>query len=202
MQEISKRFDVRKYKKDLRDRFKKIRAEIPAQKKLEKDERILSRVMKLPEYARAKTVLCYVSTQTEVNTHKLIELAIADGKTVAVPYCVDGTRDILFYQIHSLSQLSSRTFGVLEPNPQTSRLIENFKDSICILPGLAFDMAGFRLGYGGGYYDRFLSQKYTGTTVGISYSECCITAIRHGRYDIGCNLLVTDLFLKRMAKQV
>lgn len=197
MREIKKHFDVREYKRNLRERGKKIRLAIPPLKKQEKDEKIRARVMNLPEYKACKTVLCYVSTKAEVDTHKLIESVIADGKTVGVPYCVEGTRDMRFYKIGSINELKPRTFGVLEPDPEESRLIVDFSDSICVLPGLAFDMAGFRLGYGGGYYDRFLSRNYSGVTVGICYSECTLTSLRHGRYDMACDMLVTDLFLKR-----
>lgn len=197
MREVRRSFDVREYKRNLRERGKKIRLAIQNPKRQEKDDKIRTRVMNLPEYKTCKTMLCYVSTKTEVDTHKLIESAIAAGKTVGVPYCVDGSRDMRFYKISSIGELKPRTFGVLEPVPEESRLIGDFSDSICILPGLAFDMAGFRLGYGGGYYDRFLSRKYEGVTVGICYSECTLTSIRHGRYDMPCDMLVTDLFLKR-----
>lgn len=200
MREIKRPFDIREYKKHMRERNKKIRLALPPDKKRAKDEKICDRVRKLPEYKACKTMLCYVSTDAEVATHTLIECAIADGKTVAVPYCVKGTRDMRFYRIASIGELSPGTFGVLEPVPDGSKLVADFSGSICILPGLAFDMAGFRLGYGGGYYDRFLSQKYSGTTVGICYSECALTSIRHGRYDMPCDMLVTDLFLKRISK--
>lgn len=197
MCEIKGHFDIREYKKHIRERNKKIRLALSLEEKQEKDEKIRIRVLNLPEYKACETVLCYVSIQAEVDTHKLIESAIADGKTVAAPYCVKGTRDMRFYRIKSIGELYPGTFGVLEPVPDKSKLVGNFSGSICILPGLAFDMAGFRLGYGGGYYDRFLSQKYKGVTVGVCYNECTLTSIRHGRYDISCDVLVTDLFLKR-----
>lgn len=197
MREVKKHFDVREYKKELRARFKKLRLEIPAEKKLEKDAKIRVGVMNLPEYKACKTLLCYVSKDAEVDTHKLIEAAIKAGKTVAVPYCVEGTRDMEFYKITSLSQLMPGTFGVLEPVADGKNRIIDFSGAICVLPGLVFDMAGFRLGYGGGYYDRFLSRKYRGVTVGICYSECTMNSLRHGRFDMACSMLVTDLFIKR-----
>lgn len=192
--------DIRRYKSELRARFKEVRAAMPPEKKAQKDQAILKCALSLPEYKNCRTLLCYVSTDREIDTKKLITQAISDGKTVAVPYCIDGTRNMDFYRISSIDDLVPRTFGVLEPVPEKSGRIEEFSSAVCVLPGLAYDLMGFRLGYGGGYYDRFLSREFTGRTIGLCYSECTLARIRHGRFDVACDLLVTDLFLKRMKK--
>lgn len=197
MCQVEGKFDVRQYKKDLRTRYRHVRDEMPPHKKAEKDAKILERVMNLPEYKNCATLLCYVSTSGEVDTRRLIELSLQNGKNVAVPRCVDGSRDMDFYIINSLNELSPRTFGVLEPAGGNDRLLSDFSRCLCVLPGLVFDMQGYRLGYGGGYYDRFLSSKYSGSTAGVCYSECSVTSMRHGRYDVRCGVLVTDLFVKR-----
>lgn len=199
MYQIDGRFDVRQYKKDLRSRYKRVRDAIPPEKKAEKDSKILERLLNLPEYKNCDTLLCYVSMQSEVDTRKLIELSLAAGKRVAVPRCVGNSREMDFYRINSLNELSPRTFGVLEPPESAERLVGDFSRGLCVLPGLVFDMQGYRLGYGGGYYDRFLSSKFSGPTAGICYSECTLTSIKHGRYDVRCGVLVTELFVKRIS---
>ena len=85
------------------------------EKKQAADARILRRVTGLHEYASCGTVLTYVSKPIEVDTIALIERALADGKRVAAPRCVEGRREMEFFLIHSLEDLAAQTFGVLEP---------------------------------------------------------------------------------------
>ena len=187
------RFDIRRYKERLRGHYKTLRRNMHPETKARLDRAILGRVLASRQYRQCDKLLCFVSTPIEVDTHALIRQALADGKAVAVPYCIEGTRNMHFYCITSFSQLSPRTLGVLEPDPAVCPRLTDFSRSLCILPGLAFDLSGFRLGYGGGYYDRFLSQEYTkGTTMGICYDRCVRKALAHGRYDIPCRWLVTE----------
>lgn len=193
-------YDIRIYKRTLRERYKLVRERMPAEKQRICDARIRGRIVHLPEYRACKTLLCFVSTAIEVDTHRLIQSALANGKIVAVPYCLDGTRKMHFHRISSLEDLSIRTFGVLEPDPAKSERISDFTGSLCILPGLAFDNAGFRLGYGGGYYDRFLSKVYRpagGVTVGVCYTSCMSHRLPRGRFDVPCDILITEKYVRR-----
>lgn len=195
-----KKFDIRRYKKDLRQYYKEIRKNMIPETRAKIDAGIACHVLSLRRVKQAKTILCFVSTPIEVDTHTIINKALEDGKTVAVPYCVEGTRKMCFYAIGSLEELKPRTFGVLEPVPEKCRKITDFRHSVCILPGLAFDRDGYRLGYGGGYYDRFLSHVYKeGVTVGICYSRCIRKRLVHGHFDVPCQYLVTEKGVQRIA---
>lgn len=199
----SRPYDIRIYKRKLRDRYKDVRRRMEPDKKRVCDARIKGRVLHLPEYRSCKTLLCFVSTAIEVDTHRLITRAIADGKVVAVPYCVDGTRKMHFYRIRSLDELRPRTFGVLEPDPASAERITDFRQSLCVLPGIAFDHGGFRLGYGGGYYDRFLSKVYRpagGLTTGVCYNQCIAHKLPRGRFDVPCDILITEKYVKRLTR--
>ncbi|WP_312645194.1 5-formyltetrahydrofolate cyclo-ligase [Hydrogenoanaerobacterium sp.] len=189
--------DIRIYKTNLRNKYKQLRRDMPPNVKLQHDESIRRRVQSLYQYKNAKTLLTFVSTEIEVDTRTLIADALRQGKQVAVPRCIDGTREMEFYLIDSLDDLAPRTFGVLEPDPGKCVLLTDFTDSVCIVPGLAFDFAGYRLGYGKGYYDRFLS-GYTPTKIGIVYSSCMTQRLQHGRYDVAVNLLVTEKYLRKV----
>ncbi|MBQ4051957.1 MAG: 5-formyltetrahydrofolate cyclo-ligase [Oscillospiraceae bacterium] len=190
--------DIRVVKRELRAGFKAARRALKPEEQAEKDRRILEKLVALPEYRQAELVLTYVSTAIEVDTRSLIDRALADGKKVAVPRCTPGKIDMKFYLINSLSELEPGAFGVLEPNPEKSRELRRYDRSVCILPGLGFDLEGYRLGYGKGYYDRFLS-RYTGKNVGVCYNICMKTLLPHGRYDKMVDVLVTEKFVKRFA---
>ena len=179
-----KRPDIRLVKRELRDRMKTLRRNMPPAEKAAKDAAILGRITALPEYRRASLVLTYVSTPIEV----------------AVPYCIPGKVEMLFCQISSMEDLAPGTFGVLEPDPEKLPVLRDFRDSVCILPGLAFDLQGYRLGYGKGYYDRFLS-KYRGVNIGACYNVCLKPLLPHGRYDKMVAILATEKFVKRITPQ-
>ena len=176
--------------------MKQIRRAMSPEEKQHKDKLILSRLQSLYQYKRCDTVLCYVSTEIEVDTKQLITEALKDGKRVAVPRCIDGTREMTFHYINSLDELEPRTFSVLEPLPEKSEMVKSFKNSICIIPALAYDEFGYRLGYGGGYYDRFLS-KYPGVKIGIIYNACVKFRLFHGKYDVPADIIITERYVKR-----
>lgn len=191
-----RRIDIRQIKTGLRDKYKTLRREMSPEQKEEADRRIRERVLSLYQYRQVSMLLTYVSTAIEVDTKEIIRQAWADGKTVCVPRCREEERLMDFYEITSFDQLGKGTFGVLEPLPEKCRKVARFDDSICLVPGLGFDHFGFRLGYGKGYYDRFLS-RYEGFKVGICYNECISHRLPRGRYDVPIDLLATPRFLKR-----
>lgn len=159
------------------------------------DRQITDRICSLYQYREAQTLLCYVSKPIEVDTIPLIQRALADGKQVACPRCVEGTRQMEFYRIHSLDDLEKRTFGVLEPKVPGCEKLTDFTGSLCIVPALMYDLKGYRLGYGGGYYDRFLS-GYDGYKIGITYRRNILRFLHYGRYDIPVDMIVTESFFR------
>lgn len=180
--------DIRLEKKQLREHFKKLRASVPD--KEAKDLKIRNKLSNLWVYRDAKTVFTYVSMGSEVSTIEIIEMALKASKKVAVPYCIPGTREMKFYYIRSLDDLEPGSFGVLEP--KTDKCEEAKEHSgICLVPGLAFDRTGRRLGYGKGYYDRFLS-NFNGCTVGLTYQCCIADELPSGRYDVKVDTVIHD----------
>ncbi len=187
--------DLRIYKKQLRDDSKVYRQSMPPQDKAERDLRIRRRFQKIYQYPQAKTILCYVSKPIEVDTFGIIEDALAAGKQVAVPRCVDGTRLMDFYLIQSIEDMEKGTFGVLEPIVSRCEKLTDYTKSICVVPALGYDLEGFRLGYGCGYYDRFLS-SYKGLKVGAIYAGCVHPRLPRGRFDVPVDILLTENYLR------
>ena len=167
--------DIRPLKMRLRGEIKAWRRALEPGWKAAADEKICARVLALREYAACSTLLTYVSLPIEVDTLCLISRAFADGKKVAAPRCVEGTHEMEFYEISSMDDLARQTFGVLEPVRERCRLLTDFSGSVCLVPALAYDRAGYRLGYGAGYYDRFLS-VYPGPKIGfcLLYTSRCV----------------------------
>ncbi len=189
------KIDIRKYKNKLRKKYKNIRNNLSNKSKL--DETIFDKVVSLESYKKSNFIIAYVSTKIEVDTRKIIEFSLSQGKKVAVPKCIDGTRNMDFYFINSFDDLETGTFSVLEPKHNLCVKVENFKNSICIVPGLAFDGKGYRLGYGKGYYDRFLN-NYKGKKIGLCYCRCTLNSLIVGKFDKHVDLLITEKYIRRI----
>lgn len=191
--------NIKEVKINLRMRYREVRQTIDAKKKLEMDAAMQSRLLALREYARHDTIFTYVSKPIEVDTIALISAALVNHKRVAVPRCVPDTYDMEFYYISSIDDLENGMFGVLEPNIEKCRKVTDYSNGLCVVPGLAFDAQGYRLGYGKGYYDRFLSE-FKGMKVGICYTACVQWNLPHGYYDKPVDLLITEKYIRKTAK--
>lgn len=191
--------DIRPIKSELREKYRGLRQSMPQEIKDQKDIAIATLVRRLWQYQRNNILLIYVSTSIEVDTIRIINQALADGKRVAVPRCVPDTRNMEFYYIDSVDELQPGMFGVLEPQPNPERLYQEKDGGLCIVPAFSYDWRGYRLGYGKGYYDRFLS-RFEGNMVGICYSECVQRSLPHGRFDRPVELLVTESYLRRTVR--
>ena len=190
--------DIRGYKQDLRARSKERRRNMKSDEKQLLDKAVADNVRRLKEYRPAKTILIYMSTPIEVDTIGIIKNAWADGKRVAVPRCIPDTRDMEFHYIDNLECLSVGTFSVLEPDPSLP-IVTDFSGCLMIVPGMHFDMKGYRIGYGKGYYDRYMV-RFTGISAGICYSGELKPFLYHGRYDRHVDIVVTDKRIKTCNK--
>lgn len=192
--------DIREVKSDLRSGFKNKRSIMSEEVKFNMDSEIQSRFLTLRQYSACSTVFTYVSKDIEVDTFAIIRAAWANGKRVAVPKCIPNTRDMAFYYITKIEDLEPGAFGVMEPNESKCEKVTDYSKGLCIVPGLSFDAEGYRLGYGKGYYDRFLA-KFNGDTVGLYYSSCIKWKLPHGYYDRPVDMIVTDRYIRRTAKK-
>lgn len=191
--------DIRKYKQELRAKCREVRENMDKTAKAALDQSIADNVRRLKEYRPATTLLIYLSTAIEVDTIRIIKNAWEDGKKVAVPRCVPQTRDMEFHYIDDLDCLSPGSFSVLEP-PESYKTVTDFSGCLMIVPGMQFDMNGYRIGYGKGYYDRYMA-RFTGKSAGICYSNELRPFMYHGRYDRPVNIIVTDKKIKTCNNQ-
>ena len=192
--------DIRKYKIELREQCKNFRKNMDLFEKAQMDSDIAERVRKLYQYRTAKVIMVFVSTKIEIDTFKIIENAFQDEKLVAVPRCIPETRQMEFHFISSIDQLSPGSFSVLEP-PAFYPIVTDFSNALMLVPGFMFDAFGFRLGYGKGYYDRFMS-RFNGAAVGMCYSCEFKRHMYHGRYDRAVDTVVSEKWIRRCKKYV
>lgn len=163
-------------KKRLRSAFRALREDLGADERARVDEQIFQQVTRLPEYKAASCLLTYLSFGSEVDTRGVIRDAWAQGKAVALPRCVPGTRQMTWHCVESFDGLIVSPFGVEEPAPDEATQIDPAalsEHALALVPGLTFDMQGYRLGYGGGFYDVFLS-SFPGVAIGLC-RECQIS---------------------------
>lgn len=194
--------DIRPYKNELRTKYRAYRRRISGGQKNHFDNGIFLSLIKSRMYHEADTILVYVSLPDEIDTFRIIEKALSDGKRVAVPYCVPGTRIMEFYYIESVDELTPGSFGVPEPAPLPGKRFEGSDGSVlCIVPAFCFDREGYRLGYGKGYYDRFLS-RFESKTAGLCYDSCIEKTVPHGKFDRKVSYLITPKFILKTDNEV
>ena len=179
-------------KQRLREERLAARETLSEQERTVLDGCITQKLLASPEYAETTTVLTYVSVSSEVSTRMIIERALCDGKTVAVPRCLPG-HCLEFVAIASLEQLVAAPFNLLEPAKELPAVTEDQKNnSICIVPALLIDTKGYRLGYGAGFYDRFLS-TYPGKKICLAYQQnLSRTTLPHTAFDVAVDLVITE----------
>lgn len=186
--------NVKQRKNELRSVYKKLRANCPKDVKRELDRKLTERFLSLDEYKSCETLFAFVSTPIEVDTSVIIETALKDGRHVAVPKCRDKFGSMDFFYIHSFDSLKKGAFSIMEPDEEVCEKAVDFSAGLCLVPGLCFDNLGYRIGFGKGYYDRFL-EKFSGTSVGICYSRCIEKELPKGIYDKNVDILITDKFI-------
>ena len=170
----------------LRRHLRAARVPGPAVPRHEGDVRTAAHVRSLPCWREAQVLLCYLSMGSELETRALIEGAWQEDKRVLLPRVVPKSPELAWYLVDDFSSLVRSPFGICEPVPGVhpaypSSVMSKLQGAVAIVPGLAFDRHGFRLGYGGGYYDRFLA-AFHGTSIGI----CGADAVRDDLGRGGC----------------
>ncbi len=161
---------------------------------------IFQRLVSLPQYASARTVLCYVSFRSEVATHEFIARLWADGKRVVVPYCA--SQHLELFCLGSFSDLEPGTLGILEPKAelreQRDRCVQVQEIHLLVIPGLAFDRQCGRLGYGKGYFDRLLTGARSDALLAAVAFECQLfPAVPMRPYDVRVDAVVTEVDIYR-----
>ena len=178
-------------KKVIRRQMKKL---LVGQRELDREVKsgaIFNRVVALDEWEGATCIGITISRVFEVDTRKLIEQAWREGKKVAVPKCRHASRKMEFYLLSSFDQLEIVYAGLFEPKVEEAELVLSCDIDLLILPGMAFTTNGDRLGFGGGYYDRFLPY-YEGKVLALAFGLQMLDFVPVEDHDIAVDLIVTE----------
>ncbi|MCL2089029.1 MAG: 5-formyltetrahydrofolate cyclo-ligase [Oscillospiraceae bacterium] len=176
-------------KEQLRQKYKEIRTNLTGEQRLALGNEIYRNLFNFTEYRSAKLVLTYYSTKFEPETRVIRINRNHAGRNIAFPR-FDREGMMEFYYTTCFGDFEEGDYGIRVPKSDC-RKVEDFDNSVCIVPGLAFDKQGYRLGYGKGYYDRFL-QNYNGFKIGLCYSECMAESLPREQHDIAVDVVVTD----------
>ncbi len=175
-------------KSQLRKQFSQIRKSASSP---ENDKAITERLIQNPVVANADTVLLFASYKSEPSTWEFAEYLVKKGISVAYPKCGENG-EMTFYTVASPAELQKGKYGISEPAGNPADITEITDKTICIVPGLAFTESGKRLGYGGGYYDRFLSEYSDIYTIALAYEKCIAEDIPTMEHDIKIKAIVTE----------
>ncbi len=183
--------ETREQKKTLREKFLKVRNSIPYKERVEKDSVIIKKILEFKEFLKAKNVMIYYPFRNEVNLLHLIDLC--RDKNFYFPIVDFENKELKVAKYNG--KFYQNKFGIFEP--ESSEIIDevNYLDFV-LVPGVVFDNHGYRIGYGGGYYDRFLS-KIKSYRCGVCYDEQVVDNIPISPNDVFLDCIISD---KRIIK--
>lgn len=150
---------------------------------------IFNSVSNTDEFFQCSNILLYASYNSEVTTYDFFDIALTAHKNVYFPKCYEDYK-MRFFKATSFDDLKKGMYGIYEPDTNIGEYI-NSEDSLCIVPGVCFDKRGYRLGYGKGYYDRFLCD-FKGITIGVAMDEFIVDVLPVFATDIKMNMIITD----------
>ena len=180
-------------------RKKILRGEILEKRKLltEKEHNsysnsIINSIYETDFYKNAKTIMCFISFGDEVDTHRFIKDSIARGKRIVVPITFPENRELKVSDLRSFDELEAGFYNILTPKEEYIRFIDPQEIDLVIVPGVVFDRSGYRVGYGGGYYDRFLAKLPNVAKLAIAFHLQLIDEVPKEHFDIPVDYIHTE----------
>ena len=167
-------------KEELRREIRARKRQMTEDEIREKSEALARQFLATEEYRRSKSIYGYLSYNQEVRTRPILEQALREGKRVAVAKCCDG--ELRFIWMEDLDRVEKGYAGI--PEPIADGPVAEDASALVLMPGLAFDLSGRRVGYGGGFYDRFLARERSHPTVALCYDFQLFDLLETEEFDI------------------
>lgn len=179
-------------KKDIRKHILGRRDKVELDIRREWDKGIFSKLIYSEFYKNAKIIFAFVSFESEVDTHQIINQALKDSKTICVPRIESKERGMEIFKINSLDELETGYFGILEPK-KSCPSIDPQKIDLILMPGVAFDREGGRVGYGKGFYDNFLRKMNKKVDkIALAYDFQLLDKVPMDEFDVRIDGVITE----------
>lgn len=185
-------------KKSLRKEMLRNRDNLSKNTREEYSKIIANSLYKTEHYKDAKTIMAFISFGSEINTRYLIEDSIEQGKIIVIPVMVPETKELKVSRILNYSELEAGHYNILTPKEEFLRFIDPNTIDLVLVPGLIFAKDGYRIGYGGGYYDRFLAKLDNNVKkIALGFDMQIKDKVPTDHYDIPVDYILTEKqFLK------
>lgn len=185
-------------KDEIRDYILNKRKKLSPEEKKIKDDVLYNIIIKSKEFIEADTLFLYISFDKEVDTHNIINHALSLGKKVCVPRVISRLEGMKALKIDSLKDLQLSNYGILEPEETAEEIMINHMD-LAIVPGVAFDPKGGRVGYGGGFYDRFFSNLQVKIKkIALAYEFQILDRVPIEEHDISIDAIITEKCIREI----
>lgn len=179
-------------KKVLRNKILSIRDSLDNNEKELMDKKIFNELINTDLYNKTSNIFIYISFNNEINTIKIIEKAFEDKKSVFIPKVYKDDKSMKAIKLNSFNELKKNSMGILEPIDD-SNYIEKENIDLIVVPGVVFDNECNRIGYGGGYYDRYLSDiKFKKNKIALAYDLQIVDKIECEAHDIKVDYIITN----------
>lgn len=180
-------------KKSLRKKVLQKRAELSEESIAKYSNIIANKLYDMDSYKNAKTIMSFISFGDEVNTHEIIKKSISQGKSIVVPITIPEPRELKASQVLDFSELELGYYNILTPKKEFIRFIDPNTIDLILVPGVVFARNGYRVGYGGGYYDRFLSKLTKKVDkIGLAFNLQITDEVPTDSFDIPVDLILTE----------
>lgn len=187
-------YEIRKHKTEIREYYLAKRRGLEESVRAERNEKICKNMLASATFRYADVLLMYYPKPDEIDIRPIAEAALAAGKKIAFPRCNPADHTMVFHYVSSFEELEPGSYNIMEPSQDAPAFDPEDAETCnvaCIVPAVVFDKKGFRIGYGGGYYDRYLA-GFRGTKVGFAYRDFIVNSVPHGRFDLTVDVMITE----------
>lgn len=191
--------EIKLQKNKLREEYREKRAAIPAEEKLRRDAELTRKFLSSASFRYYNTFLLYAAREGEADVSGIAEAALSAGKKIAYPRCSEEGHEMTFHYVDTLDALEPGMYGIKEPPADAPCFDPKESGAVCLVPGFVFDVRGYRIGYGKGYYDRYLS-AFAGVSTGVIYSDFIVSSLPGGKYDLHTDMLLSEKGVRTVAE--